>query len=268
MLKGATVFAADLMRQIAIPFVIDFISASSYRDSTRSSGTVLIRDSSGLDIRGHRVILIEDIVDTGLTVASMIGELRKLEPASLDVCALLHKRVPGAAPVAIRYKGFDVPDVFVVGYGMDYAERYRNLPGICRLILDPVTGHAQRLRDRAPQLASDTSTVIAARPSPRRATSERPAQPPQPPANKPNPVSISHSCSERRAAEQAAHRTFRRPRRTLRHREQAPRRTAAEIASAPKARAAVQPATANGEHRAEAGSAGARRFGSSAASRP
>ena len=135
MLKGATVFAADLMRRIAIPFVIDFVRASSYRASTRSSGRVLIRDHRGLDIRGHRVILVEDIVDTGLTIASMLGELRKLGPASLDVCALLHKQVAGAAPVDIRYKGFDVPDVFVVGYGMDYAERHRNLPGICKLIL-------------------------------------------------------------------------------------------------------------------------------------
>jgi hypoxanthine phosphoribosyltransferase len=136
-LKGATVFAADLMRQIPIPFVIDFISASSYRDSTRSSGTVLIRDSSGLDIRGHHVILIEDIVDTGLTINAILTQLRGLEPASLDVCSLLHKRVAGAAPVDIRYKGFDIPDLFVVGYGMDYAERHRNLPDICRLIIDP-----------------------------------------------------------------------------------------------------------------------------------
>jgi len=135
-LKGATVFAADLMRQITMPFVIDFISASSYRNSTTSSGTVLIKDKTGLDVRGHRVILVEDIVDTGLTISAILGELRALEPASLEVCALLHKRVAGAKPVDIRYKGFEVPDVFVVGYGMDYAERHRNLPGICQLILE------------------------------------------------------------------------------------------------------------------------------------
>ena len=135
-LKGATVFAADLMRQIEIPFVIDFISASSYRDETLSSGTVLIKDKSGLDVRGHHVILVEDIVDTGLTINAILGELRVLEPASLDVCTLLHKRIAGARPVDIRYRGFEVPDVFVVGYGMDYAERHRNLPGICRLILE------------------------------------------------------------------------------------------------------------------------------------
>jgi hypoxanthine phosphoribosyltransferase len=134
-LKGATVFAADLMRQIRVPFVIDFISASSYRASTRSSGTVLIRDRSGLELRGHHVILVEDIVDTGLTINTILAELRGFGPASLDVCTLLHKRVSGALPVAIRYKGFEVPDVFVVGYGMDYAERHRNLPGICQLIL-------------------------------------------------------------------------------------------------------------------------------------
>ena len=97
---------------------------------------MLIRDSSGLDIRGHHVILIEDIVDTGLTINTILAELRGRGPASLDVCALLHKRVAGAQPVEIRYKGFDIPDVFVVGYGMDYAERHRNLPGICRLILE------------------------------------------------------------------------------------------------------------------------------------
>ena len=135
-LKGATVFAADLMRQIAIPFVIDFVRASSYGLSARSSGNVLIRDQSGLDVRGHRVILVEDIVDTGLTISSIIDSLGRLEPESIDVCALVHKRVAGAKPVAIRYKGFDIPDAFVVGYGMDYAERYRNLPGVYKLTLD------------------------------------------------------------------------------------------------------------------------------------
>ena len=135
-LKGATVFAADLMRQIATPFVIDFVRASSYGTAARSSGAVLIRDQSGLDVRGHHVILVEDIVDTGLTIAAILAELRALEPESLDVCTLLHKRVAGAKEVAIRYKGFDIPDAFVVGYGMDYAERYRNLPGVYRLIFD------------------------------------------------------------------------------------------------------------------------------------
>ena len=135
-LKGATVFAADLMRQIDIPFVIDFVRASSYGNAAHSSGTVLIRDQTGLDVRGHRVILIEDIVDTGLTISSIIEGLWRLEPESIDVCALVHKRVAGAKPVEVRYKGFEIPDLFVVGYGMDYAERYRNLPGVYRLTPD------------------------------------------------------------------------------------------------------------------------------------
>ena len=133
-LKGATVFAADLMRQIDIPFVIDFVRASSYGAAARSSGTVLLSDEARLDIAGHHVVVVEDIVDTGLTISALVAALHQLGPASLDVCALLHKHVADAQPVVIRYKGFDVPGAFVVGYGMDYAERYRNLPGVYRLI--------------------------------------------------------------------------------------------------------------------------------------
>ena len=133
-LKGATIFAADLMRQIGIPFVIDFVRASSYGEAARSSGTVELSDEERLDIAGHHVIVVEDIVDTGLTISALVVALSQLGPASLDVCALLHKHVAGARPVAIRYKGFDIPDAFVVGYGMDYAERHRNLPGVYRLI--------------------------------------------------------------------------------------------------------------------------------------
>jgi hypoxanthine phosphoribosyltransferase len=132
-LKGATVFAADLMRQIAIPFVIDFVRASSYGNRARSSGAVVLGDDARLDIAGHHVVLVEDIVDTGLTIGALAAALHKLGPQSLDICALIHKHVPGARPVDIRYKGFDIPDNFVVGYGMDYAERYRNLPGVYRL---------------------------------------------------------------------------------------------------------------------------------------
>jgi hypoxanthine phosphoribosyltransferase len=133
-LKGATVFAADLMRQIGIPFVIDFVRASSYGQTARSSGTVVLSEDKHLDIAGHHVIVVEDIVDTGLTISTLIAALQQLGPASLDVCTLLHKHVAGAQPVAIRYKGFDIPDAFVVGYGMDYAERHRNLPGVYRLV--------------------------------------------------------------------------------------------------------------------------------------
>jgi len=134
-LKGATVFAADLMRQIATPFVIDFVRASCYGKAATSSGSVALSDGERLDIAGHHVIVVEDIVDTGLTMAALLAALEKLGPKSLDVCTLLHKHVASAQPVAIRYKGFDIPDAFVVGYGMDYAERYRNLPGVYRLTL-------------------------------------------------------------------------------------------------------------------------------------
>jgi hypoxanthine phosphoribosyltransferase len=132
-LKGATVFAADLMRRIGIPFVIDFVRASSYGKAAQSSGNVELSEAARLDIAGHHVIVVEDIVDTGLTVSTLVAALQKLGPKSLDVCALLHKHVASAQPVTIRYKGFDIPDEFVVGYGMDYAERYRNLPGVHRL---------------------------------------------------------------------------------------------------------------------------------------
>ena len=135
-LKGASVFAADLMRRIDLPLTVDFIRASSYRDAMRSAGTVEIDGAPRLDIAGRHVILVEDIVDSGLTVAALSGWLRRLQPASLDVCALICKHVPGVAPVVLRYKGFDIPNEFVVGYGMDYAERYRNLPGIYRLLVE------------------------------------------------------------------------------------------------------------------------------------
>jgi len=134
-LKGATVFAADLMRRIDTPFVIDFVRASSYGKAARSSGSVALNHEETLDIAGHHVVVVEDIVDTGLTITALLAALEKLRPKSLDVCALLHKHVEGAKPVTIRYKGFDIPDEFVVGYGMDYAERYRNLPGVYRLTL-------------------------------------------------------------------------------------------------------------------------------------
>jgi hypoxanthine phosphoribosyltransferase len=132
-LKGACVFAADLMRRIEIPFILDFVRASSYRNGMRSSGEVALDGEARLEIVGRHVILVEDIVDSGRTIAALAEALARLQPARLDVCALIHKHVAGARPVDIRYKGFDIPDEFVVGYGMDYAERYRNLPGIWRL---------------------------------------------------------------------------------------------------------------------------------------
>jgi hypoxanthine phosphoribosyltransferase len=136
-LKGATIFAADLIRHLSVPCALDFVRASSYRDSTRSSGQVSLQGEAELDISGRRVVLVEDIVDSGLTATRIVAALRRRDPLRIDLCTLVHKQVPGALPVDIRYKGFDAPDCFVVGYGMDYAERYRNLPGLHRLVFDP-----------------------------------------------------------------------------------------------------------------------------------
>jgi len=161
-LKGATVFAADLMRRITTPFVIDFVRASSYGKTARSSGAVALSDEEKLDIAGHHVIVVEDIVDTGLTISALIAALDRLGPKSLDVCTLLHKHVASARPVTIRYKGFDIPDEFVVGYGMDYAERYRNLPGIYRLTLG-AQDRPPRQDRKAAELPQSPSPHAAAR---------------------------------------------------------------------------------------------------------
>jgi hypoxanthine phosphoribosyltransferase len=135
-LKGATIFAADLVRQITIPVTLDFIAASSYGAGTRSSGKVALRGLDGLDIAGRPVLIVEDILDSGRTAAAIVDALRQQGPASLAFCALLRKPRAGASELPVAYAGFDIPPDFVVGWGMDYAERYRNLRGVYRLILD------------------------------------------------------------------------------------------------------------------------------------
>ena len=135
-LKGATIFAADLMRQITTPFTIDFIAAASYGQGTRSSGKVALCGLDRLDLGGRHVLVVEDILDTGRTSAAVLDRLRLRAPASLALCTLLLKPAAAALELPVGYAGFDIPDDFVVGYGMDYAERYRNLRGIHRLILD------------------------------------------------------------------------------------------------------------------------------------
>ncbi len=126
-LKGCVVFLADLMREITVPHTIDFIRTSTYGKRQTSSG-VIRADLFDVNVRGRHAVIVEDIVDTGLTLGYLTEALTKQEPLSLKVCALLVK--PGAykAPVAIDYKGFDIPGDFVVGYGLDWGERYRNLP--------------------------------------------------------------------------------------------------------------------------------------------
>lgn len=129
-LKGSSMFLADLVRCIPLPIRMDFMAISSYGNSAEQSGRVRIVKDLDHDIGGRHVLLVEDIVDTGLTATYLMSTLGSRAPASLELCALLDKSVRRIAPLQVRYRGFDCPDRFVVGYGMDYAERYRNLRGI------------------------------------------------------------------------------------------------------------------------------------------
>lgn len=129
-LKGAFVFLADLVRELRIPVRLDFISVSSYGDQSRTSGVVKIMKDISLDIEGEDVILVEDIVDTGLTLAYIHDFIMRKRPKSLKICALLKKRVKRTKKLIVHYRGFTIPNKYVVGYGLDFAERYRNLPEI------------------------------------------------------------------------------------------------------------------------------------------
>ena len=129
-LKGASMFTMDLVRQITIPLELDFIAVSSYGSGASSSGEVKILKDTSINIRGKNVILCEDIIDSGITMAKLLPLLRERRPASLRLCALLSKPSRRVVPVDIDYCGWEVPDEFIVGYGLDYAEKYRNLPYI------------------------------------------------------------------------------------------------------------------------------------------
>ena len=129
-LKGSFVFAADLARAIDLPLRVDFLGTRSYGEDTESSGVVQITQDLSRPIDHEDVILVEDIVDTGLTVAYVIDLLRTRNPKSVKVCALLHKPARARVEVQVDYLGFTIEDRFVVGYGLDHAERYRNLPYI------------------------------------------------------------------------------------------------------------------------------------------
>ena len=133
-LCGCFPFLADLVRSIDLPLEVDFIGVSSYGDDTVSSGVVRTTKDLERSIEGEHVLVIEDIVDTGLTMQYLLDNLRTRRPASLEVCALLHKAGPKSFPV--RYVGFPCPDAFVVGYGLDFAGKYRNLPMIGALRSD------------------------------------------------------------------------------------------------------------------------------------
>jgi hypoxanthine phosphoribosyltransferase len=134
-LKGAVFFMSDLMRNLAIPCEIDFMAISSYGDSTDSSGVVRILKDLDINIEGRDVLVVEDIIDSGLTLSYLMRNLEAREPASLEICALLTKPDRREIDVPVRYVGFEIPNRFVIGYGLDFGERYRNLPYVG--VLDP-----------------------------------------------------------------------------------------------------------------------------------
>jgi hypoxanthine phosphoribosyltransferase len=129
-LKGAFVFMADLARRIELPLEFDFMAVSSYGSATKSSGVVRILKDLDYEISGRHVLLVEDIIDSGLTISYLLRYLEARGPESLEICSLFWKKGEQAVPLEVKYPGFEIPPVFVVGYGLDYAERYRNLPYI------------------------------------------------------------------------------------------------------------------------------------------
>jgi hypoxanthine phosphoribosyltransferase len=132
-LKGAVFFLADLMRQLDIPCEVDFMAVSSYGSSTDSSGVVRILKDLDAPLEGRNVLIVEDIVDSGLTLQYLMRTLAARNPASIEVCALLTKPERRKVDTPARYVGFEIPDKFAIGYGLDYAERYRNLPYVATL---------------------------------------------------------------------------------------------------------------------------------------
>ena len=127
-LKGAVFFMADLMRHLSVPCEVDFMAISSYGAQTDSSGVVRILKDLDINIEGRNVLVVEDIIDSGLTLSYLMRNLESREPASLEVCALLTKPARREIEVPVRWIGFEIPNRFVIGYGLDFAERYRNLP--------------------------------------------------------------------------------------------------------------------------------------------
>lgn len=139
-LKGAVPFMADLIRQIDVPCELDFMAVSSYGSTTHSSGVVRILKDLDMPLAGRDVIVVEDVIDSGLTLSYLMKNLASRDPASLAICTLLAK--PGRRRLAleVNYVGFELPDVFVVGYGLDHAERFRNLPYIAELKTSEASG--------------------------------------------------------------------------------------------------------------------------------
>jgi hypoxanthine phosphoribosyltransferase len=132
-LKGAVLFIADLMRKLTVPCEVDFMAVSSYGSATDSSGVVRILKDLEAPIEGRDVLIVEDIIDSGLTLQYLIRNLRARTPGSLEVCALLTKPARRRVELPIRYVGFEIPNRYVIGYGLDYAQRYRNLSYVAGL---------------------------------------------------------------------------------------------------------------------------------------
>ena len=132
-LKGAVFFLSDLMRHIEVPCEVDFMAVASYGSSTQSSGVVRILKDLDAAIEGRDVLIVEDIVDSGLTLSYLLRNLRARRPASVEVCALLTKPARRKADIVCRYVGFEIPNRFAIGYGLDYGERYRGLPYVAAL---------------------------------------------------------------------------------------------------------------------------------------
>ncbi len=135
-LKGSFVFTADLIRAIDLPLRVDFLGTRSYGEGTESSGVVQITQDLSQPIEGEDVLIVEDIVDTGLTIAHLLDLLKTRRPRSLRVCSLLHKPARARVEVNVDFLGFTIEDKFVVGYGLDWAQRYRNLPYIGLVVRD------------------------------------------------------------------------------------------------------------------------------------
>ncbi|ADL08811.1 hypoxanthine phosphoribosyltransferase [Thermosediminibacter oceani] len=129
-LKGAVLFIADLIRHIQLPVQLDFMAVSSYGASTKSSGVVRILKDLDEEVEGKHILIVEDIIDSGLTLSYLYSMLKSRKPASIKICTLLDKPSRRKVDIEVDYLGFEIPDLFVVGYGLDYNEKYRNLPFI------------------------------------------------------------------------------------------------------------------------------------------
>ena len=127
-LKGSVMVMADLMRSVDLPLQIDFMNVSSYCSGTETKGAVKILKDLDVDIKGTHVLIVEDILDSGVTLHNLMKLLRQRQPASIEICTLFSKPSRRKVEVPVRYMGFEIPDAFIVGYGLDYDEKYRNLP--------------------------------------------------------------------------------------------------------------------------------------------